>query len=243
VYISAIILGNGNFVHKKSLMKFYDGQAWLMQIVMLLTLGLLVFPTKILPIVPEGLLISMFLILIARPVAVFLSLALAKDLNARKKIFISWVGLRGAAPIVFATYPLLAKVHYADTIFNLVFFISLTSVLLQGTTLPLIAKWLHVSVPSRLKRKFPLDIELMDDSKSELIELDIQNNSPAVGKAVFELGLPKTAIIVLIHRHGKYLTADGSTVFEAGDHLLVMADKASTTAFVYGCFGLLAPEH
>ncbi len=244
VYISAIVLGNSNFIHKKSLMKFYDGQAWLMQIVMFLTLGLLVFPSQLLPVIPQGILISVFLILVARPLSVFISLAFATDLNVRKKLFISWVGLRGAAPIVFATYPLLANVHYANTIFNLVFFISLSSVLLQGTTLPLFAKWLHVSVPFKIKRKFPLDIELMDDSRSELLELDIQQNSPAVGKAIFELGLPKSAFIVLIHRHGKYLTPDGSTIFEAGDHLLIMVDKASTAEFVYGCFGLVAPsEH
>jgi potassium/hydrogen antiporter len=236
VYISAIILGNSNFIHKKSLMKFYDGQAWLMQIVMFLTLGLLVFPMRIISIIPSGILISLFLIFIARPLSVFVALSFSHDLNIRKKLFLSWVGLRGAAPIVFATYPLLANVHYADTIFNLVFFISLSSVLLQGTTLPLMAKWLHVSVPPKLKRKFPLDIELKDESKSELIELDIPEDSPAIGKAVVQLRLPKTALIVLIHRDDKYLTADGDTIFQARDHLLIMADSRETVRKVHECF-------
>ena len=242
VYISAIILGSSNFIHKKSLMKFYDGQAWLMQIIMFLTLGLLVYPKKILPIIPEGIYISLFLIFVARPLSVFASTFLSKDLNTRKRLFISWVGLRGAAPIVFATYPLLAQVHYADTIFNLVFFISVSSVLLQGTTLPFVAKLLHVSVPSKLKRKFPLDIELMDDSKSELVELDIQKDSPAIGKAIVELNLPKAAIVVLIHRGGKYMTPDGGTIFETGDHLLIMTDKSSTIPYIYGSFGLMTPS-
>src|SRR5690606_22193129 len=154
-------------------MKYYDGQAWLMQIIMFLSLGLLVFPSQIPPIAGEGILISLFLIFIARPVSVFISLAFAKDMHIRTQPIVSRVGLRGAAPIVFATYPLLAGVHYADTIFNLVFFISVMSVLLQGTTLPFMAKWLHVSVPEKVKRKFPLDIELKNDLKSELVELDI----------------------------------------------------------------------
>ena len=98
------------------------------------------------------------------------------------------------------------------------------------------AKLLHVSVPEKLKRKFPLDIELTDDFKSELIEFDIERNSPAIGKAVVQLRLPKTAIIVLIHRKGKYLTADGHTIFEQGDHLLILADKPGTVTAVHKCF-------
>jgi cell volume regulation protein A len=227
VYVSAIILGNSNFIHKKSLIRFYDGQAWLMQIVMFLALGLLVYPKQMVPVIPEGLLITAFLIFVARPIAVFISLARAQDLNWRKKLFLSWVGLRGAAPIVFATYPLLAHVIYANTIFNLVFFISATSVLLQGTTLPIMARWLHVSVPEKLKRKFPLDIELKEDLKTTLVEVDVPPNSPAIGKAVVDLRLPKSALIVLIHRNGKYLTATGETVIEGADHLLILTDKTS----------------
>jgi cell volume regulation protein A len=241
VYISGLILGNSNLIHKKSLMKFYDGQAWLMQIVMFLALGLLVFPSRIVPIVPEGIIISAFLIFLARPLAVFISLSLAPDLNIRKKIFLSWVGLRGAAPIVFATYPLLAGVSYADTIFNLVFFISVSSVLLQGTTLGLVARWLHLEVPEKVKRKFPLDIEIKDGFSSELMEIDILPQSTAVGKPVVDLRLPKTALIVLIHRKGKYLTVKGDTVIEPEDHLLVLVDNKQTVEKVLQTFGLLPP--
>lgn len=227
VYLSGMILGNSSFIHKKSLIRFYDGQAWLMQIVMFLGLGLLVFPSQLIPVIPQGLLITAFLIFVARPVAVFISLARAQDLNWRKKLFLSWVGLRGAAPIVFATYPMLAGVHYASMIFNLVFFISAISVLLQGTTLPVMAKWLHVSVPEKKKRKFPLDIELKEDFKTTLVEVDIPAVSPAVGRPIVDLRLPKNAMIVLIHRGDKYLTATGETTIEAGDHMLVLTDKTS----------------
>jgi cell volume regulation protein A len=238
VYISGIILGSSNFIHKKSLMRFYDGQAWLMQIIMFLTLGLLVFPSRLIPILIPGILLSAFLIFVARPMAVFISLAFTRGLNVRKKLFISWVGLRGAAPIVFATFPLLAGINHADTIFNLVFFISVTSVVLQGSTLPMVARWLHVSVPGKIKRKFPIDIELRDDQKSELVELDIPDNSGVIGKQVVQIGLPKTAHIVLIHRNEKYITASGETVIEGKDHLLVMADSKQTVDEVFIAFGL-----
>lgn len=241
VYIAGIIMGNSSFMHKKSLIRFYDGQAWLMQIIMFLTLGLLVFPSHLPPILGKGVIISLFLIFIARPIAVFASLSFAKDLNFRKKLFISWVGLRGAAPIVFATYPLIAGIHYADTIFHLVFFISAMSVLLQGTTLPLMAKWLHVIVPEKVKRKFPLDLELKDNSKSELIELDVPGGSRAIGKAVLDLHLPTNAMIVLIHRNGRYITASGDTKIEAQDHLLIMADNKESVDKVYISFDVTAP--
>ncbi len=231
VYLSGLVLGNSNFIHKKSLIKFYDGIAWLMQIVMFLALGLLVYPSKVFPLVGVGLLISVFLIFIARPVAVFISLLFFK-MNFRKKLMISWVGLKGAVPIVLATFPLIAKLEYAETIFNLVFFISATSILIQGTTLPIVAKWLKVSVPEKIKRKFPIDLELTDGMKSELVEYDVNSNSPCIGKSIVELGFPKAALIVLINRGGKYITPNGATIIEDNDHLLVMADdKASLMKF------------
>jgi cell volume regulation protein A len=105
------------------------------------------------------------------------------------------------------------------------------------------AKLLHVSVPEKVKRKFPLDIELKDNSKSELVELDLPLDSPAIGRAVVALKLPKTAMIVMIHRHGKYLTASGDTVLEPEDHLLVLADNKDTVARVYDAFGLKQEPH
>lgn len=238
IYGAGIMLGNSNLIHKKSLIKFFDGQAWLMQIVMFLTLGLLVYPSHITPIIGKGILISLFLIFVARPLAVFTMLIKAKDLNFRKKLFISWVGLRGAAPIVFATYPLIAGVGYAGTIFNLVFFISVSSVILQGSTLSLMAKWLHVGVPDKLRRKFPLDIELGDNSKSELIELDIPDNSKSVGKQIVQLKLPKSSLIVLIHREDKYMSPKGETVIQNGDHLLILAENKESRHDIFKSFDL-----
>jgi cell volume regulation protein A len=144
VYICAIMLGSSDFAQKESLKKFYDGQAWLMQIVLFLTLGLQVFPSRVMAITGTGLLISAWLIFIARPIGVFGSLAFSR-IGLRSKLFLSWVGLRGAAPIVFATYPLIAGLQRSDMIFNLVFFIAVTSVLVQGTALPFVAKWLGLT--------------------------------------------------------------------------------------------------
>jgi potassium/hydrogen antiporter len=237
VYLSALVLGNSNFIHKKSLIRFYDGQAWLMQIVMFLTLGLLVFPSRIIPIIDIGLLISAILIFLARPIAVFISLSFFK-IKTRDKLFISWVGLRGAVPIVFATYPLIAGVAKADMIFNLVFFISVTSVLIQGTTLPLIAKWLKVTVPKNAKRKTILDLELSDTIKSELVEIVLPGNSKAIGREIVTLPFPKTAMIVLLSRNGKYFQPDGSTVLEEGDKLLVLANNKEVVDQVRETLGI-----
>lgn len=226
VYLSAVILGNHSFIHKKSLMKFYDGMAWLMQIIIFLTLGLLVFPSKVIPVIGMGILIALFLIFMARPLGVFLSLLFFKMSN-RNRIFISWVGLRGAAPIVFATYPLIAGVEKADMIFNIVFFIAVLSILLQGTTLSLMARWLKLSIPESA-RNYPLDIELSDEVKSELVEITLPKNSPKAGKTLVELDLPKPALIVLIKRGQKFITPNGSTMLEAGDRLMIMADNQQT---------------
>jgi potassium/hydrogen antiporter len=223
VYIAGVIMGNSRFIHKKSLLRFYDGISWLMQILMFITLGLLVFPKQIIPVIGVGLLISLFLIFVARPVGVFISLAFFK-MSLREKLFISWVGLRGAVPIVFATYPLIAGVAKSDMIFNIVFFIVLTSVSLQGTTLTLVANWLHLSVPERLRKKSLLELELTDNHRNQLIELTIPPQSKAVGKTIVDIGFPKASLIVMIKRNDSYITPDGTTQIKAGDDLLIMAN-------------------
>ena len=152
VYIAGTVLGNRDFLHKKSLIKHFDGQAWLMQGIMFITLGLLVFPSQLVPYIGVGLLLSACLMLVARPVSVFLSLMFFK-VKTRKKLFISWIGLRGAVPVVLATYPLTAGVEKANIIFNLVFFISITSILLQGTTIAMVGRWLGLTLPAAIKRQ------------------------------------------------------------------------------------------
>jgi cell volume regulation protein A len=224
VYLAGIELGNHEFLHKRSLLRFHDGLAWLMQIAMFLTLGLLVFPSQLVPIIGVGLLVAACLIFLARPIAVFTSL-LPSAFGWREKAFISWVGLRGAVPIILATFPLLAGVAQANLIFNVVFFIVLTSVLLQGTTLPLVARWLRVDAPAVPRRVYPIEYMPVGGFKSELKELPVPPGSYMDGKAIFELGLPADFLVVLIARENDFMLPTGGTVLQADDTLLVLADK------------------
>lgn len=224
IYIAGVILGNKNFLHKRSLTRFYDGISWLMQILMFLTLGLLVFPSQITPVIGVGLLISLFLMFVARPVSVFLGLMFFKT-SLQDKLFVSWVGLRGAVPIVFATYPMLQGVEKSNIIFHIVFFIVLTSIMLQGTTLSVVAKWLNLIDTSKKTKRYHIGEEMGYDARNELVELSLPAHSSAVGKSLVELQLPKTSLVVLIDRGGKFVTPTGATALEAGDKLQVMLDN------------------
>lgn len=234
IYICAVYLGNQDLIHKKTILKMYDGLAWLMQITLFLTLGLLVFPSHILPVVGVGLLISLFLIIVARPVSVFISLIFFK-MKVRRRFYISWVGLRGSVPIVFATYPLLAGIDKADMIFNIVFFIAITSILIQGTSLPIVAKWLHVALPEKVKRISEIDKFISDISKRAIKEIKLEPNSSVVNKKIVDIGFPKDALIAMIKRNDKYLTPHGSTVLEANDVLFILSDSIEGLNKVYDC--------
>ncbi len=237
VYLSSVFLGNQDLIHKKKILKSFDSFAWLMQIVLFLTLGLLVFPSQIIPVVGIGLLISVFLIVVARPLSVFISLAPFK-MNSRSRWFLSWVGLRGAVPIVFATYPLLAGAEQANMIFDIVFFVSITSVLIQGTTLPKVAGWLNLTLPEELKKRTKTDMELSDSIKSLLTEIRIPNKSPVVGKQIVSLGLPQTTLISFILRNNKYITPNGSTTLEANDALFVLSENKDSLSEVFDCLDM-----
>jgi potassium/hydrogen antiporter len=154
-----------------------------------------------------------------------------------EKAFISWVGLRGAVPIVFATYPLIAGIEKSGMIFNIVFFIVVTSVLLQGTTLKLVARLLGVVAPQNEVKPYPLDIEMSEDSRSELIEVELDGNSIAVGKKLMDLGFPKGSLIVTLNKGSDYLTPIGSTVLEKGDKMLILANTKDDIPEILLCLG------
>ncbi len=224
IYLSSVYLGNQELIHKKTIIKMYDGVAWLMQIILFLTLGLLVFPSQMLPYAGIGLMISLFLIFISRPVSVFWVLSLFK-LDWKTKIFIGWVGFRGAVPIVFATYPLLAGIEKANTIFNIVFFISVTSVLIQGTTLGLVAKWLQVGTPDPNKPLTEIDQLFLDLPKHLLQEITVHYHDYSVNKKIVDLNFPKSAFIIMIKRNDEFIRPGGSTEIKANDVLMVLADN------------------
>lgn len=216
VYVCGLTLGRHNFLHRLSLIQFHDGLAWLMQIMMFLTLGLLSYPTKLVEVAGVGLLLAFFLMFVARPVAVYLALALSK-MRRRERIFIAWGGLRGAVPIILAIFPLLHNVPKADKIFQLTFFVVMVSVLVQSTTLPIVAKWLGVIVPQ-------VKGETLPQAGSDIIEVVVEAGSRADGKMVVNLGLPTTALLVLLRRGEASYVPRGSTIIQADD-LITLATR------------------
>lgn len=224
IFIAGIILGNADFLHKRSLLSFHDGLAWLMQVAMFLTLGLLVNPRELLPTAGLALACALVLVFVARPVSVFISLA-ASRMPVRHKTMVAWVGLRGAVPIVLATFPLLAGVPQAQVLFNVVFFIVLTSVLLQGTTLTLAADLLDLRTARTVPAAPSMTYTPTGHSKNALVEVEVRPGSPADGQRIVDLHLPPEALVVLIHRAGEYLIPRGATRLMAGDSVQVLAQE------------------
>jgi cell volume regulation protein A len=222
VYIAGIYMGQQNFVHKRSLMHMHDGLAWLMQIAMFLTLGLLVFPSQLPAVAGSAIAAALVLMFVARPIAVFLCLSFSR-FNWREKLLVSWVGLRGSVPIILATFPLLAGVPQANTIFNHVFFIVVVSVLVQGTSISLVARWLGLQAPPVRRNNYS------EQLANAIVEIPVAATSQAAGKQIVELGLPQSALIVSIAREGETFVPNGSTVLEPDDILLLVSDTKTCT--------------
>ena len=228
VYICGIVMCDGNFLYKHSLQRFHDGFAWLMQIIMFLVLGLLVNPLDVIniPVISAGLLISFALMFIARPIAVFICTIFGK-LNFREKLFVSWTGLRGAVPIILATYPLTEGHPQAKYMFNVIFFVVLTSVMLQGKTLGWAAKLLKLDAAVREAKTYPLAFDITPGSgNQETREVDLLPDYAIIGHEVKELKFPEGVSILLINRGSKFLIPKGGTVLKSGDTLLLFGEKA-----------------
>lgn len=223
VYLAGLLLGQAEFRNKRLIVRFHDGLAWLMQIAMFVTLGLLVFPSHILPLIGAGLLLTILLMVVARPVSVLLCLAPFK-FDARQKAMISWVGLRGSVPIILATFPFMAGIPQADTIFNIVFFIVITSVLIQGTSIPIVSRLLRLNAPWTTRTGHPLEFEKTEGIDAELADIWVPYDSTAAGKMIRDLGVPEKCLIVLISRNDKYVVPSGTTIVEGGDVLQVLAN-------------------
>ena len=224
IYIAGIIVGNSKIVHQKALVRFFDGLAVLSQIAMFLTLGLLVFPSRLMDVLWTGLLVSAILIFVARPISVFITLIPFKY-NLKEKTFISWVGLRGAVPIILATFPLIMGVQNSNLIFNLVFFVVLTSSLVQGWSLRSVAKKLDLAIPAKKNRKIPIEFTSDSDLDTELIEIIIDEKSEIINKQIVELDFPDDCRIILIWRNNNSIVPSGGTTFQGKDKLLVLVNK------------------
>ncbi len=229
VYVAGIVMGKSEFIHKRSLIRFHDGLAWLMQIAMFVVLGLLVYPSRLVPVAGAGCLIAVILMFVARPIGVFISLLFAR-LGVRHKLLISWVGLRGAVPIVLATFPAVAGVANSNQYFDIVFFVVLASVLFQGTTLTLVADWLKLRAPLTKKFDNPLEYVSRGISRNDLVDIPIPENSPVAGKQIVDMNLPKSALVVLVGRNDDFIVPRGNTVLEPGDLMLILGENSAVQA-------------
>jgi cell volume regulation protein A len=227
VYLGGLIIGNHRFVHKRSTQKFFDGLTWLAQIIIFLALGLLVNPSELLPIAVIGSAVGLFLIFAARPAAVFLSLLPFRKMTVRARTFVSWVGLRGAVPIIFATYPLVAEVPHAREMFNVVFFITIMSLIIQGMQIPNVGKWLKLSSPAPEKHKFNhFDVEnFSDEMKSAMREIVVTQNMLSHGNRLMDMNMPENALVAMVKRNEIYFIPRGNTHLEPHDLILVIADS------------------
>lgn len=225
VYLGGVMVGNSRFVHKRSSVNFFDGLAWLSQLLIFLTLGLLVNPHELVPLIIPGLIVSIIMIFVARPASVFLCLLPFRSISTKSKTFISWVGLRGAVPIIFAILALAADVPHARFIFNIVFVCTLVSLIVQGTTLALMAKKLDLlEAPDNLGKVKDFDMEFSDDIKSILAELTISEQVLNYGNKLLNLPVPENCLAVLVRRGDTYFVPTGKTELELNDKVLLISD-------------------
>jgi len=226
VYICGIVLGNSSLPYHKSISKFMNGLTWLAQIVVFLMLGLLVNPHEMLSVAAVSFLIGIFMILIGRPLSVFLCLAPFRKINLKTKAFISWVGLRGAVPIIFATYPVVADVPGASQIFNIVFFVTLLSLVVQGTSVITVAKKLNL-VDKDLPNDHDFGVELADEHPTSLHTLVLNASHLEQGNTLSSIQLPEGSLVMMIHRDGQYIVPNGKKILKEGDRLLIIKDSAT----------------
>lgn len=237
VYIAGLVIGNTKIVHKKSISTFFDGFAWLWQIVMFITLGLLVNPHELIPVSGIGLSIGIFMMLIARPLSVFISLLPFRNISFKGKLYISWVGLRGAVPIIFATYPLIAGIDHAHLFFNIVFFITILSLSIQGTTVASFAKWLKLIETPEKEPVFA--VEFPDEIKSKMCEMEVKADMLGNGKRLIDIDIPEHSLVVMIKRGQSFFIPNGKTELKTGDVLLIISDDITTMQNVKQVIGLM----
>nr|HPN83049.1 cation:proton antiporter [Spirochaetota bacterium] len=224
VYLMGIVIGNGSFTHKRSILRFHNAISWLMQIILFFTLGLLAFPAEIPSIALPAIGLSLFIMFVARPIVVALCLRPFGE-SWRNIAFSGWVGLKGAVAIVLATLPLSTGITGAHEIFNLVFVVVILSLLFQGSTIPWVAKKLGLALPFKEKKNSPISFETSSEISSDMVELELHDCSTVIGMRLRDLSLPEDTLVALIGRAGQYIVPRGDTVLEKGDTIFVLAAK------------------
>ena len=224
VYISGIIIGNSKIPHKKSIFHFFDGISWTMQILLFFILGLLSFPSRIPYVTVTSVSISLFMIIIARPLATFIILSPFK-FTTKEKIFISWVGLRGAASVVFAIMAVTYGVNIENDIFHIIFFIALFSVSIQGTLIPKIANLLDLVDTEDQSAVLKTFNDYTGEINTDLLEVNITQDSKWINKTIMDANIPEEILIVMIKRNNSILVPKGSTIIKEGDILVLSGNN------------------
>lgn len=222
VYIAGIIIGNSKIPHKRSLVHFFDGVSWIMQIMLFFVLGLLAFPSELPSVIGSSILISIFMIIIARPIATFGVLSWFK-IPFKQQLFVSWVGLRGAASIVFAIYAITSGIPLENDIFHIIFFIALLSVAIQGTLIPKVARKLDLVDDTKTVLKTFTDYQ--EDRSTTLIEYNVDSNNTWKEKTIMEADIPEEILIVMIKRDSEIIVPKGSTLINQGDILVLSGNN------------------
>ena len=224
VYIAGVVVGNTRLAFRKEVDTFMNGLTWLFQIIMFLSLGLLVNPHEMLDVVVVALLIAVFMILIARPLSVFTCLLPFRSMSNRARFFVSWVGLRGAVPIIFATYPVVAEIPGSHQIFNIVFFITLLSLIFQGMTISMGARMLHLDLPQE-KEGNEFGVELPEEIDSQLMDLTLTAEMLEKGNRLMDMDIPKGTLVMLVKRGNEFIIPNGQVELYVGDKLLFISEN------------------
>lgn len=221
VYVAGIVLGNSGLVFQRGTLLFHDGMAWVSQIVMFVVLGLLSFPSQLVSVAGEGIAVAAVLMFVARPVIVFPILAMFRY-SFKEMLLSSWVGLKGAVPVVLSTFPLLLGVPDGQVYFNIIFFVVLFSVILQGWSLPSVARWLGLQLPEEAEPPATLDITSLRHVNADIVDYAITETSAAAHLRITELNLPEDVVIAMVTRGEEIIPARGATVILPGDHVFLI---------------------
>ena len=224
VYIAGMMVGNHKITFRKEIATFRDGLTWLFQIIMFLMLGLLVNPHEMIEVAVVALLIGVFMIVIGRPLSVFLCLLPFRKITLKSRLFVSWVGLRGAVPIIFATYPVVANVEGSNMIFNIVFFITIVSLIVQGTSVSSVARLLHLSTPLE-KTGNDFGVELPEEIDTDLSDMTITMEMLNEADTLKDMNLPKGTLVMIVKRGDEFLIPNGTLKLHVGDKLLLISEK------------------
>ena len=224
VYLAGLALGSGDLPARRTVTAFHEGLAWVAQLGMFLTLGILVFPSQLGEVAGTGTLLALVVVFVARPLATAIS-TIGSGFEVREKALLGWAGLRGAVPVVLALFPVIDDVPHSDEFFNIVFFAVLLSTLLQGTTIEPVARWLGVTSDEHGRTPSLLEVGAVRELGADVVEHVVRPGDAAAGARLRDLGLPRDALVSLIVRGDEALLPRGSTRLEAGDRLLVLVRR------------------